>query len=83
MVLARSVVTVAGKRYGLRRMVGQVCWSVAKSAERLAGGCGHMGSWAVLDVRTSWRYCRWSTVSMGYQQRLLASVSCIELEALV
>eukprot|EP00439_Symbiodinium_sp_Y106_P047214 s1340_g6.t1 len=29
----QSVVTVAGKRYGLRRMVGQVCWSVAKSVE--------------------------------------------------
>lgn len=30
----QSVLTVAGKRYGLRQMVGQVCWSVAKSVEQ-------------------------------------------------
>ena len=31
----RSVLTVAGKRYGLRQMVGQVCWSVAKSVPQI------------------------------------------------
>ena len=29
---ARSVLTVVGKRYGLRQRVGQVCWSLTKSA---------------------------------------------------
>eukprot|EP00439_Symbiodinium_sp_Y106_P034889 s391_g4.t1 len=29
----KSVVTVAGHRYGLPSMVGQVCWNVAKSVE--------------------------------------------------
>ena len=77
----RSVVTVAGKRYGLRRMVGQVCWSVAKSAEPLAArGCGHIGKpdfvrlRAVSDVRTSW------SVGNLVQLDLLGSVSCIKLE---
>ncbi|CAJ1408981.1 unnamed protein product [Effrenium voratum] len=30
----QSVVTSAGKRFGLRQMVGQTCWSLAKSVEQ-------------------------------------------------
>ena len=44
--IPRSVLTVAGKRYGLRQMVGQVCWSVAKSVrgrDEMAGGEGFHG----------------------------------------
>ena len=60
---ARSVLTVVGKRYGLRQMVGQVCWSLTKSAAGpeldfgLRGG-GNRFSTAVEEVMRwsgSWR----------------------------
>lgn len=31
----QSVLTVVGKRYGLRQMVGQVCWSLTKSVDEV------------------------------------------------